>query len=273
MTLNHTHQLYDNQVIAKYVENQLYSALNLMPYCTIDDSLVGVPGDKVHIFTYKTTTDKTEILAMGEGNTKNIEVLLSDEEYPIQLYQNRFPWYDEQAMKDPKAIEVGANGQAMDMYNKFQKDVFAEFQKATIEMEVPKFNFDIFVDAVAEFGGEEKGLEHEQGDETGIFCFISKHDKAEIRKELKDDLKYVESYARTGYIGHVAGVPLIVTNHAVDGQLLFATKKAVGIKLKKGLEHEPERDPNIRLNNLYLRQYAIPYFADAREAVKVTKAL
>ena len=46
MALNHTHQTYDNKVIAVELEDQFNSRLDLARFCTVDNSLVGVAGDK-----------------------------------------------------------------------------------------------------------------------------------------------------------------------------------------------------------------------------------
>ena len=66
-----------------------------------------------------------------------------------------------------------------------------------------------------------------------IFGLVHPKDKAEIRKNLKDELKYIEAYARAGYVGHVAGVPLYNSNHATEGTVILATKDAFKYFVKK----------------------------------------
>lgn len=263
MALNHTHQKYDNFVLATEFENQYQSKLDLMRFCTVDDSLVGTPGTKKKINRYS-ATNGTEVLTMGNGNTKNIEVKLTQEEYEIEMLQNRFPYYDEEEMTDPNVVTTGVNHMAVDMYNTSNTKAMAEFQKATAKVEVEKFDFDAFVDGSALFP------ENEQED-MAIFGLVHPKDKAEIRKNLKDDLKYVEDYARAGYIGHVAGVPLYNSNHATQGTVILATKEAVKFFVKKGTEVEQERDANVRLNTIYSRKYGIFAFVDDTKAVKLEK--
>ena len=91
MALNHTHQAYPNYVLAQEIEDQYNSKLDLMRFCTVDNSLVGVAGDTKKIRVYR-ASNSTERLGLGEGNTQNIEVTYSDEEYTILLAQNRFPY-------------------------------------------------------------------------------------------------------------------------------------------------------------------------------------
>ena len=77
MALNHTHKAYQNYVLETHIEDQLNSHLDLLRFCTVDDSLVGVAGDKKVIRVYR-ATNGTEKLAMGDGNTQNIEVSYAD---------------------------------------------------------------------------------------------------------------------------------------------------------------------------------------------------
>ena len=83
--------------MANNFENQYATKLDLMQFCTIDDSLAGVAGDTVKINTY-TATDGTETLAMGEGNTRDIEVSYETKDYTIELLQNRFSYFDHETL-------------------------------------------------------------------------------------------------------------------------------------------------------------------------------
>jgi len=263
MPLNHTHTPYDNEVLASRFEDQYESKLDLMQFCTVDDSLEGVAGDKIVINTY-TATNGTQTLKMGEGNTENIEVSFTPTEYTVELLQNRFPYYDEEETKDPKVVEKGIDHMAVDMFNTANGKAMAEFKKATLQAEVTKFDFDAFVDGVALFPNNE-------AENLTVFAFVNPKDKAEIRKNLKDDLKYVEAYVRTGYIGTVNGVNVYNSNIADEGEIILATKEAVKYIRKKGTEIEQKREPNTRLNEIFSRQYGVFVFDDATKAVKLVK--
>jgi hypothetical protein len=263
MALNHTHQAYPNYVLEKEIEDQFNSHLDLMRFCTLDNSLVGVAGDKKKIRVYR-ATDATEKLAMGEGNTKNIEVQYDENEREILMAQNRFPYYDEELMRDPMVVDTGVRHMTTDMFNHTQADIFAEFNKATQVVNATAFDFGAFVDAVAMLPGENQ-------EEREVFAFVHPNDKAAIRKAMKDDLKYVEAYVRSGYIGTVAGVNLYVKQDAVEGTICGGTKKAVTYFNKKGVEVEQERDANIRLNEIYSRKYYLVALTDETECFKIVK--
>lgn len=253
---------YPNHVLANNFENQYVTKLDLMQFCTVDDSLAGAAGDTVKINTY-TATDGTETLAMGEGNTRDIEVSYETKDYTIELLQNRFSYFDEEEMRDPKIVEKGLDHGVVDMFNTAQNKAMAEFAKATLEAEVDKFDFDAFVDGAALFD-DELG-------ELSIFAIVHKDDVKEIRKNLKDTLQYVEAYVRKGYIGTVNGINIYQHNKGIAGTPILATKKAVTYFRKKGTEVEQERIPDTRQNKVWHRQVGIFAFTDATQAVKLKK--
>lgn len=255
------HTIYENFYLSNEIEDQYNSHLNLQQFCTVDNSLVGTAGMKRKINRYRATSG-TEKLAMGEGNTKAIEVSYADREYEIELAQNKFEYYDEQEMTDPMLVPVGVRHMGTDMFNTVNDDVYGEYKKATMVVPVESFSFDGFVDAMSMFN-----LENLEG--VNIFGFVCAADMGAIRKALKDDLKYVESFARNGYVGTVAGVNLYTKKDATRGTIAIATKEAVTMFNKKGTEVEQERDADTRKNDIFSRKYYIVALTDETKAVKL----
>ena len=254
--------VYPNFYLSNEVEDQYKSHLDLQQFCTVDNNLVGTPGMIRKINVYK-ATDGTEKLAIGAGNSKSIEVGYTPKEYTILLAQNRFKYYDEQAMTDPQLVPVGTRHMGTDLFNTVNADIYAEFAKATQVVLGTKFNFDIFADA-------QSVLALENLEDVTIFAFVSPADVADIRKELKDTLQYVEAFAKNGYVGTVAGVNIYTKKDAVSGSVDMATKEAVTLFNKKGTEVEQERDPNTRENSIYSRKYYLPALTDETKAKIVT---
>lgn len=253
--------IYDNFVLANEIEDQYNSHLDLMRFCTIDNSLVGEAGMTKKIHVYR-ATNATEKLAMGAGNTKSIEVTYTPEEYKILLAQNRFQYFDEEAMTDPLVVTVGTRHAAVDMFNTVNADIFAEFNKATLTHEATTPDFACFADAAALLNVENlEGLE--------LFAFVSAKDMAKVRKALKDELKYVEAFARQGYVGTVAGWNLYTKKDAVEGTIVGGTRQAVTLFNKPGVNVEQARDENIRQNSIYSRKYYLAALTDATKAVKI----
>lgn len=262
-------KIYDNFFLSNEIEDQYKSHLDLQQFCTVDNTLTGQAGMKRKINVYS-ATDGTEKLTMGNGNTKSISVTYAPKEYEILLAQNKFEYYDEQAMTDPMLIPTGVRHMATDMFNTVNADIFAEFNKATLAVTDKAYGFGVFADAVAK-------LNLEQLEGQNIFGFVNAEDMASIRKALKDDLKYVESFVRNGYVGTVAGVNLYTKKDAVKGTCVIATKEAVTLFNKLGTEVEQvtknsrsETAANTRLNTIFSRKYYLAALTDATKAVKIT---
>ena len=256
------HKIYENFVLANQVEDLYNSHLDLATFCTVDNSLVGTPGmiKKINVYT---ATNGTEDLAMSVGNSKDIEVSYSEQEYEILMAQNRFKYYDEQEMTDPMVVETGLKHMAVDMFNHVNAKIFAEFNKATLAYTASTPDFGCFADAAALLN-----VENLEG--MGLFGFVNPKDMAKIRKALKEDLKYVEAFAKQGYVGTVAGINLYTKKDAVENTIVIANREAVTLFNKRGTEIEQDRDGDIRQNTIWSRKYFMPALTDATKVVKIT---
>lgn len=255
--------IYSNFYLSNEIEDQYASHLDLQRFCTVDNSLVGTAGMIRKINRYR-ASNGTQKLTMGNGNTQSIEVNYAPYTYEILMAQNRFKYFDEEAMTDPMVVPVGTRHMGTDMFNTVNADIFAEFNKATIVVPVSAFNFAAFADAQAMLNSEDvEGLE--------TFAFVCPDDVADLRKALKDELKYVEAFARTGYVGTVAGTNIYQKKNSVAGTICFGTKEAVTLFNKKGVEVEQERDANTRENKIYSRKYYLAALTDETKAVKIFK--
>jgi hypothetical protein len=260
---------YENFFLASIVEDQFKSHLDLARFVTVDTSLQGTAGMKKIVNVYS-ATDGTEKLGMGEGNSKSITAGYTQKEYEILLAQNRFEWFDEEAMKDPQLVPVGMKHAGTDLFNTMNADIFAEYKKGTQTVAASAPNFDAFVDAVAKMNVEnDENLE--------IFAFVNPENKAAVRKALKDELKYIEAYARAGYIGSVAGVNIYDKKDAEKGEIIVATKEAVRLLVKTGTEIEQhtkgnrsEEAANIRKNDVISRKYYVAALDNDTKVVRIT---
>lgn len=253
--------MYDNFFLSNEIEDQYNSHLDLLSFCTIDSTLTGTAGMLRKIHKYKATSG-TEKLTMGAGNTKTIEAGYTEKEYRILLAQNRFQYYDEEAMTDPMVITTGTRHAGTDLFNTVNGDIYAAFNEATLTIVTTALGFDAFVDATAMLN-----LENLEG--VTIFGFVNPADMAALRKALKDDLKYVEAFAKQGYVGTVGGINIYTKKDAAKGKVVIATKEAVTVFNKKGTEVEQEREGNIRRSTVYSRKYYLAAMTNEAKAVMI----
>lgn len=256
------HQVFENVVISNKINDILSTAVNMNNYLTVDNTLAQEAGMIKKVITY-TSTGNVEDLGMGEGNKGSLEVQKSEKEYPVKTFQGKFAFYDEEEMTDPNVVDTGLKHSADNMINKFTDLAVAEYEKATLEVPAGAWSFDVVVDAIAKMDLE---------DEAGLFLLISPEDKGAFRKALKDDLSYSEAFVRTGYIGTVCGVPVIVSKAIPANKGYLATKEAITVFLKKDTETEYERDADTRNNSYWVRKVAVVALTDATKVVKITIA-
>ena len=261
---------YENFFLGSIVEDQFNSHLDLARFVTVDTSLQGTAGMKKIINVYS-ATNGTEKLTKGQGNSKSITAGYTQKEYDILLAQNRFEWYDEDAMQDPELVPVGMKHAGTDMFNTMNADIFAEYKKGSLTVPVTGTAYgDAFIDAVAKLG-----LENDENVE--IFAFVSPAVKAKLRKALKDDLKYVEAFIRSGYIGSINNVNLYDKADADDDEIVVATKEAVRLLVKTGTEVEQhtygnrsEEAANKRQNTVTTRKYYVAALDNDTKVVRIT---
>lgn len=254
------HTIYENFVLENKVEDMLTTSIDMNAYMTADYSLTETAGMKKVIHVYTATGDVEE-LTMGQGNTGDITVSFTPKEYEVGTTQGRFTYFDEEEMTDPNVVDVGLEKMSANMTNDLTAKVIAELGKATKKILNATWTFENVVDALASLDVES---------EDGLFMLINPAQQASFRKNLKDDLKYVEGFVRSGYIGSVCGVPVIVSKAVPAGEAYLASREAVTCFVKKGSEVEQERDANTRQNKVYARKVMLIALTDANKVVKIT---
>lgn len=262
------HVLYENFVLENKMDEMLITLLDMNQFLTPDYSLAENAGMKKVINRYNAEGD-AEYLDMGEGNSKEIAVSFTPEEYVVKTLQQKFVYYDEQEMNDPMVVEVGLQKMSANMVNAMAKEAIAEWDKASLVKYDCTWTYDDVVDAIAMYP-------HEQSD--GLMLLISPEIEASFRKNLEDSLKYVEANVRSGYIGSVCGCPvyksaaLAESAGIVDEACAFLVdRRAVTNFLKKGVEIEQERDADKRKNTIYSRKVGVVALTDATRVVKLTE--
>lgn len=259
--------VYANFILEEKLDNKLLTKVELSNYMTVDDSLTEAPGMKKQIHKY-VANGSVEDLGKGEGNSGVFTSSFTEDEYVVKTTQGKGEYYDEEVMSDPKTVDNLVDGMAKDMNNDFSRKAVKEWNRFDLAVEcdfttsTADYLFNLIVDAVAYFGE----------DESGLTLLINPKDKAYARKQLGQNLKYAEDFVRTGYIGHVCGVPVVVSNAISEHCMILGTKEAVTCFWKKRSEAEQERDADHRKNTLFLRKYAVVALTDSTKVVGIAKA-
>lgn len=257
---------YDNFVIQDKINSILTTKLDINRFLTPDYSLEGTPGltKKVHLYT---GTGSAEVLARGDGNTGFIDAGYIEREYTAVRTQGTTRWYDDDAFADPKLVDAKLQALGESMVNAWTGAAITEYAKSvrTLACDFSTTNnnylFNLFADALAMFPEEEDGL----------FALVNPANKAWIRKALADDLKYIEAYVRTGYVGSVAGVPIYESKAVLKDSIYIAKKEAVVATIKTSVRIERDRDINTKKNTVVADRYAIIALEDNSKLLMLAK--
>lgn len=254
---------YENFIIENTVEEYLKTKLGMSQFLTVDSSLAGEDGmiKKIHKYT---KTGAAETVAEGQGNTNELDVNFVEVPYTVTTSQVKWHYTDEAAMTDSYYVDRGIEAIAQSLVNEYNELAIAEFETCTniVYTGDSQVDFDDFVDATA-------SLNLEDAEEAGYFGLINPKMKGILRKSMRDDLKYVEAYARTGYVGSVAGIPLYTSKLVADGEVIIADKKAVTCFMKKNVEAEQDRDADKRTNYVWGRNVKLIALTDEDHCVLI----
>ena len=251
--------VYDNKIIQNKYESVLLTDLQDSDFLTVDESLTNQAGDTVQVVT-RSVTGNVQDVAMGEGNTADISVSGIVNPYTVKTKQGRFKYFDEEAQRDPEIVDAGVKGMAEVARNSWVSEAFSEYGKAyTKNITSSAIGFNDFADAVALFGEKD----------TDLRALVNPKTVATLRKNLKDDLKYSEDFARQGYIGLCCGVPIKRTNACPDGEVIICQKDAVTLFVKKNTEIEQERKANERENHIISRKVAVCALTNETHVVRI----
>ena len=254
--------IFSNVVLSEQYDSILTTKLDANQFITVEELPAGT-GLTKRVITYTATGDVDDLNA-GVGNTNTVEVSYTTKDYTVKTTQGRFVYRDEDAQQDAYAIEAGLEGLAETMANDWFAKAVDEWEDATKTVTYTgSISFDIIVDALGQLN-----LENEEE----CFLLISTGARDGFRKSLKDDLKYVEAFSRTGYIGSVAGVPVYVSKALTANSAILATKKAVTAFIAPATEMEQERNANTRTTTVYARRLAVVALSDARKVCLITKS-
>ena len=253
--------VYENEVIASQLKDNLATRFNARNYMTIDNELAESAGmiKKIHTYKYE---GKVEVLAEGQGNTVRGRITFDSAPYEVKTAQQVFDYTDEEFMQDPKVVDYGVAGASNEMVNDITKKYFDELKKANMSITYTAFSYDSVVDGIALMNLE---------DESGLFLIVGNDLKATIRKDADFKSKELGKVIADGAVGTLCGVPVIVSKYVGEGEAYLATKEAITLFTKKDNEVEQDRDKEKRKNTVILRMVNLVALTDATKVVKFVK--
>ena len=255
--------VYANVVLESKAKDLLSTKVNTRSLMTIDDSLSESAGMKKTINTY-VYSGTAESLAVGVGSTaaNRGSISYTGADYTVLTIQQAFDYFDEDALKDGQIVDMMLDGASQVMVNKLTSDFYTAIATtSTTHAITGDLTYDGIVDAIAKLNTE---------DESKLFLLINPAEKAMIRKD--DDYKAAQfgEVIYNGQIGTIAGVPVVCSKAVPANTAYVASAEAVKCFMKKDVEVEQDRNPDLRKNSVYLRTYYVVALVDATKACKIT---
>lgn len=258
---------YPNFVLENKIKSILSTKLDINRFLTPDYGLEGTPGLTKKIHTY-TGTGSAEVLARGDGNSTFIDADYIEQVYTAVRTQGQTRWYDDDEFSDPTLVDAKLQSLSESMVNAWTAAAITEYSKSLRSLACDfsttanNYLFNLFADALAMFPEEE----------DGIFALINPKNKAWVRKALADDLKYVEAYVRTGYVGTVCGVPIYESKAVLEDSIYIAKREAVKAFIKTGVRVERDKNIDTKKNTVAADRYAIIALVDNSKCMMLAKA-
>lgn len=251
--------LYENFVLENKMTDLVNTALDVNALYTVDNSLEGAAGLKKIINKY-TYTGEVEKLAKGEKNTVKGAVNFEPVEYAIERYQQTFEYNDMDVMQDPYMLDVATKGAAEVMANHIRSQYFTELAKISKEHKVAAFNYDAFVDALAEIGREV---------ESDTFIVMGIDGRAAIRKDADYKASRQGEILYSGQFGTISGVPCLFSKMVPAGTAYVTAKDAVKLFVKKSGSVEQDRDIETKDNTVVYDRHGVMALVDETKSIKV----
>ena len=256
---------YDNFVLDNKIKSILTTKLDLSQFLTTDYSLTENEGMVKKIHRYS-PSGVVQVLDRGDGNTEYITASFVEEEYRVKRTQGTTRYYDDDVMTDETLIDTQLRGLAEQMVNKFTSDAIAEMNKTSNQCVFTDWKLANFADAISKYAEVYETQE-------GLFFLASMDVKPAIQKALGDELKFVESYIKTGAVGAVLNVPIYFSKAVPSGCMFMATREAVTNFMKKSNFVEQDRDKQTKLNSVIAAVYNIVALTDETRCYKCGKAI
>lgn len=252
------------EVMADIISAELPTKLKFAPLATIDNTLVGQPGDTITIPSFKyigDADDLTEGVAMGtvvlETTTKTATIKEAGKAVEIT----------DKAVNSGYGDPIGEGNKqiVMSIGAKVDTDCITALQSATLlsDKSASQISYTNIVDAVDLF--------QEEDDEKKIL-FIHPLQKGTIRKD-PEFIKNVEGAYMTGTIGEIAGCEVVASAKVPESEGVYTNfivkPGALAIYMKAKANVEDDRDILARTTVVAASEYYVAELANDSKVVKL----
>jgi N4-gp56 family major capsid protein len=260
--------LINPQVMADMIDAKLPCKVKFAPYATVDNTLVGQPGNTITVPKYSYIGDAEDV---AEGIAAGTVVLsASSTQVTVKKAVKAVELTDESVLSgygDPVGQAGLQIGQAI--AQKVDVDCVAALGTASLTYDgsAAVISYAAIVNAVDKFAEED-------GENKVLFIHPNQLTTLRLDSDFKDANKFPELVMVNGSIGKVAGCDVIVSNKVPTDATTYTNfivkAGALTIYMKKGVELESDRDILAHTTVLSAAEHYAVALSDASKAVKFT---
>ena len=264
MTMTKLNNMINPEVLASMVDGELKFALKFTNLATVDNTLVGRPGNTVSLPAYKMIGEAVDV---AEGEAIPVEALATEMENVTVKKAGKGIRITDEAILSGYGDPLGQASKqlAKSIASKVDTDVMACLEGIAPEMTINKaFSAEVVSEALIKFGEEIEGQKVLLISPAQLHAIKNDGTWLSVQELGKEALV-------NGAVGQVHGCDVVISNRITDTNYIVKPG-AVAIYLKKDTSLETERIHNIRATELTVDKHYTVHLADVTKAIKITNA-
>ena len=261
MSITKMQNMINPEVLGAMVDGELGYALKFTNLATIDNTLVGRPGNTVSLPAYKMIGEAVDVV---EGEAIPVEALATENENVTVKKAGKGVRITDEAVLSGYGDPLGQASKqlAKAIASKVDSDIMACLEGIGSEMTVNKtLSAEVVSEALVKFG------EDLEGQKVLLISPAQLHTLKQDPTWLSVQELGKEALVE-GAIGQIHGCDVVISNR-VKNINYIVKPGAVAVYLKRDTYLETERIPSIRATELTVDKHYAVHLADVTKAIKI----
>ena len=261
MTMTKLENMINPEVLASMVDGELEFALKFTNLATVDNTLVGRPGNTVSLPAYKMIGEAVDV---AEGEAIPVEALATEKENVTIKKAGKGVRITDEAILSGYGDPLGQASKqlAKAIASKVDTDVMTCLEGIGEEMTINKaFSAEVVSEALIKFGEDVEGQKVLLISPAQLHAIKNDGTWLSVQELGKEALV-------NGAVGQVHGCDVVISNRITDTNYIVKPG-AVAIYLKRDTSLETERIPSIRATELTVDKHYTVHLADVTKAIKI----
>ena len=264
MTMTKLENMINPEVLASMVDGELEFALKFTNLATVDNTLVGRPGNTVSLPAYKMIGEAVDV---AEGEAIPVEALATEKENVTIKKAGKGVRITDEAILSGYGDPLGQASKqlAKAIASKVDTDVMTCLEGIGEEMTINKaFSAEVVSEALIKFGEDVEGQKVLLISPAQLHAIKNDGTWLSVQELGKEALV-------NGAVGQVHGCDVVISNRITDTNYIVKPG-AVAIYLKRDTSLETERISSIRATELTVDKHYTVHLADVTKAIKIAGA-